>query len=155
MAAAQLNRTGRALLGAAVSLPVLRIVEGPLLAGSAPDPLHRAAGGPPPRPGEDRWRRALGAFEQAEAALRAFERRTAGAPWEEQKAVEEGMDAHLDVLYPALRRLLRIPAPDLHALATKIALVVDHEVGTDCGETSLALLKRDAWRLAGAQATGR
>ncbi len=151
MAAAQHRASRRALLGAAVALPVVSVLDGPLLAGSAPDPLHRPSVGPPPppRPGEDRWRRALAVFEQAEAALRAFERRTAGAPWEEQEAVEQGMDAHLDVLYPALRRLLRIPAPDLLALATKIALIVDHEVGTDCGETSLALLKRDAWRLAG------
>jgi len=157
MAAGQLNRTRRALLGAAVGLPMLSVVDGRLLAGSAPDPLHRPAGGPPPRSGEDpRWRRALAAFEQAEGALRAFERRTAGAPWEEQNAVEEGMDAHLDLLYPALRRLLRIPAPDLHALARKIALAIDHEVGTlTGGETSLAVLKRDAWRLARGHATGR
>ena len=148
MAVGQHRASRRALLGAAVALPVAGLVDGPLLAASGRGPLPPPAGDPPPRPGENRWRRALAAFEQAEAALRSFERRTAGAPWEEQKAVEEGMDAHLDVLYPALRRLLLIPAPDLHALATKIALIVDHEVGTDCGETCLALLKRDAWRLA-------
>ena len=112
-------------------------------------PSPRPSGGPPPRPGEDRWRRALAAFEAAEAELRAFERRTAGAPWEEQEAVERGMDEHLDVLYPALRRLLRLPAPDLHALARKIELAIDHEVGTlNGGEACLALLKRDARRLA-------
>ncbi len=164
MAAAQLNRSRRALLGAAVALPVLSVVEGPvpsvvdgplLARPEAPEPLPRSADGP--RAGEDqRWRRALAAFKAAEAELRAFERRTAGAAWEEQEAVEQGMDAHIDILYAALRRLLRIPAPDLRALATKIALSVDHEVGAlTGGEACLALLKRDARRLAGGRGSGR
>jgi hypothetical protein len=41
-----------------------------------------------------------------------------------------------------VRLLLRPPAPDLPSLAMKIALAVDHEVG------SLAALKADARRLA-------
>lgn len=55
----------------------------------------------------------------------------------------------LDALSAALRRLLRIPSPDLPALATKIALVVDHEAGTlTGGEVCMAALKRDALQLA-------
>ncbi|HET9637753.1 MAG TPA: hypothetical protein VFP12_00930 [Allosphingosinicella sp.] len=59
------------------------------------------------------------------------------------------MDARLDALDPALRRLLRAPAPDLKALAKKIELVVDQDVGSiDGGEACMAALKRDARRLA-------
>ena len=56
---------------------------------------------------------------------------------------------HLGAFYAALRRLLRTPAPDIAALAMKIALAVDHEVGTlTGGERCLAALKADARRLA-------
>lgn len=133
MAVAQHKPSRRALLGAAVALPLLGRA-GAIAVAANPEP----------------WRRALAAFEAAEAELRAFERQTAGAPWEEQEAIEEGYGDRLGAMYAALRRLLRLPAPDIPALATKIALAVDHEVGTlDGGEACLAALKRDARRLAG------
>jgi hypothetical protein len=48
----------------------------------------------------------------------------------------------------ALRRLLRLPAPDLAALALKIELAVDNEAWELTGaETCLAALKADARRL--------
>lgn len=96
------------------------------------------------------WTRVLAAYRAAEGELRAFERRTAGAPWEEQEAVERGMDACLDALYPALRRLLATPAPDLEAVLIKIALIEAHEGTTlDGGEGCLGALKRDVRRLIG------
>ncbi len=87
-----------------------------------------------------------------------MERRTAGAPPasagagpEEQDAVEEEYGERLDALYAALRRLFRVPAPDLPALAVKIELTIDHEVATlNGGEACMAALRRDARRFASA-----
>ncbi|MEO7178594.1 MAG: hypothetical protein ABIW83_07105 [Allosphingosinicella sp.] len=67
------------------------------------------------------WDRALAELRDAEAALRAFEARTAGAPDEEQEAVEQEMDERLDALGPALLRLLGAPAPDLCRDARRLA----------------------------------
>jgi hypothetical protein len=136
MAAAQHNVSRRAVLGAAAALsfdtglrqaqPQLRMSEG----------------------GSAAWQRALAAYQAAEAELRAFEKLTAGAPWEEQAAIEEAYGDRLDAMYAALRRLMRLRAPDLPALATKIVLAVDHEVATlTGGEACMATLKRDALRL--------
>lgn len=92
---------------------------------------------------------ALADYEAAAAELRAFERRTAGAAWDEQEAVEREMDARLDALWPALLRLVGTPAPDLEALAAKIALIDAHEVATLAGgEGCLAALVEDVRRLA-------
>jgi hypothetical protein len=81
--------------------------------------------------------------------MRAYEGLTAGAPWEEQAAIEAAYGERLDAMYGALRRLMRLRAPDLSALATKIVLAVDHEVATlSGGEACMSTLKRDALRLA-------
>jgi hypothetical protein len=96
------------------------------------------------------WREALSAFREAEAALQAFLDRTAGAPDEEQDAVEAEMDERLDALSPALLGLLGAPAPDLEALAVKIETIVAHEGWSAAGgEACLAELAREARRLAG------
>lgn len=132
MAAADHNVSRRAVLGAAVALP---------LAGAASPPLP--SGKPSP------WQRALAAYRAAETEMRAYEGRTAGAPWEEQAAIEEAYGERLDAMYDALRRLMRLRAPDLPALAKKIVLAVEHEVATlSGGEACMAALKRDALRLA-------
>lgn len=157
MAAPTHKPSRRALLGAVVALPVLSLAEAPLL-GGARLPIQS-----PPRSGllrsahnddadraAERWRRALGVFEAAEAEVHAFERRTAGAPWEEQDAIEEAYGGRLDAMYAALRRLLRLPAPDFQAFLTKVALVTDHEVATlEGGEACMAALKRDIGRYRG------
>lgn len=92
---------------------------------------------------------AFAALRAAEEALRAFEARTAGAPDEEQDAVEREMDERLDALGPALLRLLGAPAPDLEALVVKIETIIAHEAySTSGGEGCLADLCRDARRLA-------
>jgi hypothetical protein len=96
-----------------------------------------------------RWSRALASYRSAAARLRAYERRTSGAPWEEQEAIEEAHGALSDVAFAALRRVLKAPAPDVRALALKLDLVVEHEVATlDGGEACMAALRRDARRLA-------
>jgi hypothetical protein len=159
MAAGEHNPSRRALLGAAVGLPLLPLDGGGRVGvdcdigkgafeaepGSTLTPTL-----PSPIEGEGTWSRALAEPEAAEAEMEAFQRRTAGAPWEEQEAVERGMEERLDLLEPALLRLVRMPAPDLPALATKIALVAHYHVGEMTGgEGCLALLERDARRLAG------
>jgi hypothetical protein len=63
-------------------------------------------------------------------------------------ALEEAYGERLEVMYAALRRLLRVPAPDVGALGRKIVLAVDHEVATLWrGEACMAVVKRDALRL--------
>ena len=146
MAARDLKPSRRALLGAAVAMPFVGCAGGE--AGAPPPRFARSPS--PSKLGEEfEWGEALAAFRVAEAALRAFEARTAGAPWEAQEAVEREMDERLDALGPAIRRLMRTPAPDLGALAKKIELMVDHDLGSDTdGAACLAALKRDARRLA-------
>jgi hypothetical protein len=56
-------------------------------------------------------------------------------------------------MYARLRRLLKAPAPDVAALAAKLDLVVEHEVGTlDGGEACVEAIRRDAHRLSSGQA---
>lgn len=132
MAAGQHKLSRRAVLGAAVALPVAGAAS-PLLPSDNLSP----------------WQRALTAYRTAEAEMRAYEGLTAGAPWEEQAAIEAAYGERLDAMYGALRRLMRLRAPDLSALATKIVLAVDHEVATlSGGEACMSTLKRDALRLA-------
>jgi len=117
------NHTRRAVLGVAVAVPVLICASGS--AGAQPD--------------DGAWRRALAAFRRAEAAMNA----AAGDPDEDR------FDRRLGAFYAGLRRLLRIPAPDLAALSMKIDLTVDHDVATlTGGQLCLATLKQDARRLA-------
>jgi hypothetical protein len=62
--------------------------------------------------------------------------------------VQEDYDAGLRDHDAALLRLVRVRAPDLRALAPKIELAIDQEVGTlSGGELCLAVLKRDVRRL--------
>jgi hypothetical protein len=140
MAGDQLNRSRRALLGAAVGL-VARAA--PVESRGSPHVGARASG--------EEWARALGAFGAAEAALRTIAQASAGGSFEAEEALEGEYDRVLDAHHAALRRLLRLPAPDLPALALKIALTIDHEVATlSGGGACLAALRRDAQRLAAA-----
>lgn len=143
MAARDHKPSRRALLGAAVAIPFVSISGG----GRGSDAGSRI----PDRVRDDgEWVKALADLRRAEEELRAFEARTAGAPDEEQEAVEAEMDARLDALGPALLRLLAAPAPDLAALVVKIETIVAHEAfSTSGGEDCLEGLARDARRLAG------
>lgn len=117
--------TRRAVLGAALAAPV---------AGVGQDARQATTG----------WARAVAAMRKAEAELAAFQEQCAG-----MGDMDDLFGDRLDALYRALRRLLRVPAPDWGALALKVELVVDHEVGTLAGgELCLAALKADARRLA-------
>jgi hypothetical protein len=97
---------------------------------------------------EEKWQRALARFKAAEAEVRAVERATAGGMAEEEEALQEVYDARLGEHSAALLRLMKVRAPDLAALAVKIELAIDEEVGTlTGGEFCLAALKRDVRRL--------
>ena len=102
-----------------------------------------------------RWKQALAAFRRAEAAKERFDRATrtgaagpGGRSFEAQWALDRKFGDYLVACNAALRRLVRTPAPDLAALAVKIALVVDEDVATlSGGERCMAALKADARRL--------
>jgi hypothetical protein len=97
---------------------------------------------------EEKWQRALARLEAAEAEVRAVARMTAGGTAEEEEALQEVYDARLGEHSAALRRLMKVRAPDLPALAIKIELAIDKDVGSLAGgELCLAALKRDVRRL--------
>jgi hypothetical protein len=88
----------------------------------------------------------MAALQRAEARMRLFERQCVGL---DSDALDEAYGDRVGAFYRALRLLLRTPAPDLPALAAKIALVVDEDVPTlDGGEACMAAVKADALRLA-------
>ena len=87
---------------------------------------------------KERWNTALSRFRGAEAAMRAG-----------RSASEARFERLSDAYHAALRRLLRTPAPDIAALASKLEFAVDEEVFTLAGgEACLTALTRDARRLA-------
>ncbi|HEX8514259.1 MAG TPA: hypothetical protein VF688_14270 [Allosphingosinicella sp.] len=97
---------------------------------------------------EEKWQRALARLRAAEAEVRAVARLTAGGTVEEEETLQEVYDARLGEHSEALRRLMKVRAPDLEALAVKIELAIDEEVGSlTGGEACLAALKRDVRRL--------
>jgi hypothetical protein len=97
---------------------------------------------------EEKWRRALARLRAAEAEVRAVERATAGGTAEEEEVLEPVYMARLGEQTAALLALMKVRAPDLAAVALKIELAIDHDVGSlNGGELCLAALKRDVRRL--------
>jgi hypothetical protein len=68
-----------------------------------------------------------------EAEVRAIERATAGKSAEAEEGLEAVYMARLGDHSAALRRLMKVRAPDLAALAFKIELAVDEEIGSLSG----------------------
>jgi hypothetical protein len=97
--------------------------------------------------------RALAGFRRAEAKLAAFRAWEASLPAAARRfpacePVEERSGDLACARLARLRTLLRAPAPDLPALAMKIALAVDDEIAFfSGGEACLAAVKADALRL--------
>jgi hypothetical protein len=156
----RLPMSRRAVLGAAVGLPV----SAPVLSSSFPRKREpETTGGQSTFPAatgsawipdqvrdDDKWGELLAAYRAAEAEVRGFERATAGSSFEAAARLEGVYGDLGDAMYSALRRLLRAPAPDVAALAVKIELVVEHEVGTlEGGEDCFLAIRRDARWLAG------
>jgi hypothetical protein len=97
---------------------------------------------------EEKWHRALARLRAAEAEMRGVERATAGGSAAEEEALEAVYFARMDDFLAAVRRVMRARAPDLRALALKIELAIDEEVGTlTGGELCLAMIRRDVRRL--------
>jgi hypothetical protein len=97
---------------------------------------------------EEKWQRALTRLRAVEAEIRAIEQATAGGTAEEEEALQAVYDARLGDHTAALIGLMKVRAPDLAALALKIELAVDQEVGSlTGGELGLAALKRDVRRM--------
>jgi hypothetical protein len=147
MAAADLNPSRRALLGAALVAPVLSIAEGSVL-GAVAMPMARLMDEPAASAAEETaqgnsfavtvWDRALGSFRHAEAAVAALE----GHP------DEDAFGRAHDRFNAALRRLLAVPAADVAALATKLEVAVAAELADlTYAPPALAALAEDARRL--------
>ena len=147
--------TRRAVLGAAVAVPVASGVGGCDSARPSPPVASRRA---PPllqRVGEVKWDAALAAYREAKAAQDRFDLATRaatagplGRSFAEQKKLDDRFGDYLVATCKALRRLVRTPAPDLEALGVKLALVVDEAVAELAGgEGCMKVLKADARRL--------
>ena len=144
MADADHNPTRRALLGAAVGVPLTLSTS----AAEAMGPLHHPAGGPPPRPGEDHWDGALRAFHATQAEVLRIEAATAGASAEEEDNWLPAHDAACAAMEDALARSLAAPAPDLAALAAKLELLFAHAVEPGAvEEEAAAAVRADCRRL--------
>ena len=153
MAAGRHNPSRRALLGAVVGLPLLprhceersdEAIQGGVggSAGLLRDARNDGKGDP------ETWQRALARLQAVEAEVRAVEQATAGGTAEEEDALEPVYMALLGEHTKALVRLMKVRAPDLAALAMKIELAIDQEVGSlTGGDACLAALKRDVRRL--------
>lgn len=163
MAARRHNLSRRAVLGAGVVAPAFladaRTAACPERSrGACPGPVPSEAKGPAPSEAEgrsrrDRWNRALAAFRRAEAKLAAFRAYERSLPpavraYPACQPLEERFGALDDRRLAALRRLLRLPAPDLPALSLKLDLAVADLAWelTGC-ESCLEAMARDARRL--------
>jgi hypothetical protein len=141
MAPPRHNLTRRALLGAGVGACGVVAVPGAAAVGAGQE--KDAA----------RWARALDDYECAEAGVAAWRHHLDDLPPELRaypacEPYEDRFDEAECARLAALRRLLRVPAPDLPALALKIHLFVDDQAWELTGaETCLARLKADANRL--------
>jgi hypothetical protein len=133
MAGAIDNPSRRALLGAALGVPLLRRhceersdaaiqCGGGVSAGLLPPDQARGRN-------DEAWEAALAAFRAAEAAVRRIEAATAGYSLEEEEALLPEHEAACDSMEAALGRLLLVPAPDPAALGAKFEAAFAHELG--------------------------
>jgi len=165
MVAGRHNLTRRALLGAGVgALPGRVFVRVPI---AEPQPARGSAEAnrghvqvhvPSACPERSRraWTRTLAAYRRAEARVAAFKADEALLPparraYPACEDLEERFGALDSRRLNILRRLLRLPAPDLPALALKLDLAVADLAWELSGcETCLETLAADARRLADA-----
>lgn len=162
MAAGRHNLTRRQVLGAAAGVP---LAAGDMDSLRVPVPASgtsAGAGGETIR-GHGRvhvpWTRALAGFRRAESRLAAFRAWEASLPaaarrFPASEPLEQRSGELESARLAAVRRLLRAPAPDLPALALKVALAIDEEIAFfSGGEACLAAVKADALRLCGGDAS--
>jgi hypothetical protein len=104
---------------------------------SAPDSSRRS------------WKRAVATLRRAEARVAAFEAEERLLPAERRALACDALEARFERLdklrLAAVRRLLRLPAADLPALALKLDLAVAEQAWEDTGsQDCLALIAADA-----------
>ena len=129
MAGDQLNRERRALLGAALGLPLVGSFETGLRLRSVPPQDERVvAGVAEAATAAEEWEAALSAFRAAAEAVAGEERKRAGASFAEAEAGQEAYDLVCEAMEEALLELLGCPAPDVAALAAKLELADAQEV---------------------------
>lgn len=154
MASREHSFTRRAVLGAAVVVPVVGVGSSSSSSASSTDPPSPK---PSPLQGEwDVWQLAFAAYREVDGARAKFEVATSaasagpgGRPFAEQEALDDEYGLFVNAADSAMLRLLEAPAPDLDALVVKIALISDHLVWeNDGGEDCLVWLEADARRLA-------
>jgi hypothetical protein len=99
---------------------------------------------------EEEWSAALAGLRSARAEIAAFKAtEPKGTSFEQQWALDETFSDLVVAFNRALERLLLVPAPDLPALAAKVAVAVDEQAWElPDGEATMARLKADAARLA-------
>jgi hypothetical protein len=149
--------TRRALLAAAVAVPVAAAVGVKHVAAEAPSLTDVAPTLPFPVEGEGSWAELLGRFRRIDLAKDRFQEASSAKaygpgrrPFHEQEALDERFGEVVDAADDAMLALLEAPAPDLEALAVKISLIGDHLVWElEGGEACLVWLEADARRLAG------
>ena len=146
MAAGRHNLSRRALLGVGVGACAVagggRGAAVPFAPGSGPVLSASASS----------WDRAVAALRRAEARVAAFEAEEALLPAERRAFACDALEKRFERLdklrLAAVRRLLRLPAPDLPALALKLDLAVAEQAWEDSGsEDCLALIAADARRI--------
>jgi hypothetical protein len=148
MVAAQHKLSRRALLAGACAVPAVAAGEGalPFLRhpgldpGSRFDPPGAKESGIPDQVRDDGgWEQALDRFNQADQEIEAL------VHCGNQRVYDRALGRHST----ALKRLLRVPAPDLGAVAGKLDLIVRHQVSElSFGAASMAALRRDVLWLA-------
>ncbi|HEY0311122.1 MAG TPA: hypothetical protein VGC56_01360 [Allosphingosinicella sp.] len=104
---------------------------------------------------EAAWEAALAALLRAEAEIAAFKRaEPRGASFSQQWDMDEAFSDLACSQNAALERLLLVPAPDLAALATKLARAVeDLAWELPQADATMAQLAADAERLAAQSGT--
>ena len=162
MASREHSFTRRALLGAAVAVPLLPLDGGGRVAvrvkfgeasqalPSVSDPVCAL-----PFPLEAKWRELLRAFRRIDFARERFQEASSAKaygpgrrPFDEQEALDRRFGEIVDRVDEAMLAVLEAPAPDLEAIAVKISLIADHLVWElEGGEDCLVWLEADARRL--------
>ncbi len=164
MAARRHNLSRRALLGAGVGACALGDTH-VLTVPFSPSAGEGGAGGGAGLLGDSRqatvpdaavrrrWARTVAAYRRAEARVAAFKADEARLPperreWPAVRALEERFGDLDSLRLAALRRLFRIPAPDLAALSLKLDLALADQAWelTGC-DTCLEAIAADARRL--------
>ena len=141
------NLSRRAVLGAGVSACVAASATG-TVAGNCPPSADAAA------TVQRRWTRTLAAYRRAEARVAAFKAAEALLPperreWPAVRPLEERFGDLDSLRLAALRRLFRIPAPDLAALSLKLDFALaDQAWELEGCESCLEAMAEDARRLA-------